>query len=315
MAANIDVEHDGLYLRHLLRDTGYPDIADLIKKALDSVIPRKAIDFRANVARVITQCLQSSGVPMFRTRYAKEPFPSNTVLMICYMGRLKGVWLTDTPPDDIQMLRSKADGYTLMLRKYGQYPAGSVQAGTVRLGGAATYTGQAIVSEAVDQLEYFVNGVQTLYEEFEKAWLREFPTQSVPSKPGYFRGTVDIFTITVPFKPWPEKDILALEKSLEAIEAKLKDALADEEKAVPFYEFLRNDIKNARELNPRHMPPSRIEKETDRYLYSMQEGIGDIGTQEARHKDRITNMIKAIQELRKTLELERYTGKRQVLEP
>ncbi len=308
MAANIDVEHDGLYLRHLLRDTGYPDIADLIKKALDSVIPRKAIDFRANVARVITQCLQSNGVPMFRTRYAKEPFPGNTVLMICYMGRLKGVWLKDTPPEDMQMLRWKADGYTLMLRKYGQYPAGPVQAGIVRLGGAATYTGQAIVSEAIDQLQYFLNGAQTPYEEFEKAWLIEFPAQSVPSKPGYFRGKVDIFTITVPFEPWLEKDIPALEKSLEAIEAKLKDALADEEKAVPFYQGLKNDIERIITLIPKDMTKENT-------LFSMQLVVDGIIRDEGRHRDSITKMIPVIKELRKTLELERYTGKRQVQRP
>lgn len=107
----------------------------------------------------------------------------------------------------------------------------------------------------------------------------------------------------------------ALEESLVAIEAKLKDALADEEKAVPFYHELQNDIKQARELNPIHMPPRQIERETDRYLYSMQSGIGDIGTQEAGHKARITNMIKAIQELRRTLEQERTTGKQPVLKP
>lgn len=106
-----------------------------------------------------------------------------------------------------------------------------------------------------------------------------------------------------------------LEESLVAIEAKLKDALADEEKAVPFYQGLQNDIKKARELNPIHMPPKQIERETDRYLYSMQSGTGDIGTQEAGHKARITNMIKAIQELRRTLEMERTTGRQQGLRP
>lgn len=195
-----------------------------------------------------------------------------------------------------------------MLRKYGQYPAGPVQAGAVRLGGAATYTGQAIVSEAVDQLQYFVNGVQTLYEEFEKAWLREFPTQSVPSKPGYFRGTVDIFTITVPFEPWPEKDIPALEKSLEAIEAKLKDALADEEKAVPFYQGLKNDIERIITLIPKDMTKENT-------LFSMQLVLEGNLRDEDRHRVSIMQMIPVIKDLRKTLELERYTGKRQAQRP
>lgn len=313
MAGN--VLHDDLYIGHLLKGTGYPEMGELIKRVFDNVIPQKAIDFRTNVARIINQCLQMHGVPMFRTRYAKEPFPMSAILLVCYAshnGKLKGVWLKDTPAEDIEILRSKGGGYMTMLRKYGQY-AGPAPVGTVTIGGAR-FTGQAIVSEAVDQLQYFVNGVQAQYEEFEKAWLREF-TQSVPSKPGYFKGKVDIFTITVPFKPWPEKEKTALEKSLEAIEAKLKDALADEEKAVPFYELLRKDIENARELHPMPRFQSQNEREMDRYLYSMMEGIGDIGSQEAKHKERITNMIKAIQELRKTLELERTTGKPQVLRP
>lgn len=104
-----------------------------------------------------------------------------------------------------------------------------------------------------------------------------------------------------------------LERRLSAIEVKLRDALADEEKAAPFYGSLKADIRSARDLNP--ALPSQIERDTDRYLYSMQEGIGDIGTQEAKHKERIVNMIKAIQELRKTLELQRITSKQQELLP
>ena len=140
--------------------------------------------------------------------------------------------------------------------------------------------------------------------------MREFPYARVPTEPGIKMGREYNFRIgygmNVP---------TALEVGLEAIEAKLKDALADEEKAVPFYQGLQNDIKQARELNPIHMPPIHIEREIDRYLYSMQSGIGDIGTQEAGHKARIGNMLKAIQELRRTLELERTTGNQQVLRP
>ncbi len=259
MAEQVDIEHDGLFLKHVLEDTGYPEIATIIKRAFDTVIPRKAIDFRTNVGRVIQQCLSMHGVPMFRTKYAGEPFGAGLsggafVLMVCYGshdGKLKGIWFKGVPPEDMDLLAAKKDGYMLMLREYGKMQA---------YPGATAYTGQATVSEPVD----------------------------VPA---------------------------ALEDSLKAIEEKLKDALADEEKAAPFYGSLKTDIRSARELNPRHMPPSQIERETDRYLFSMQEGIGDIGLQEGKHKERITNMLKAIQELRRTLELERTTGKSQVLLP
>lgn len=263
MAGTIDVENDGEFLRHIVEDKRYPAMASFIKRAFDTVIPRKAIDFRTNVGRVIQQCLSMHGVPMFRTKYAGEPFRAGLpnggafALMICYgshNGRLKGVWFKGVPPKDLDLLAAKKDGYMLMLRKYGQ-PVGAV------IGGATTYTGQAIVSELID----------------------------VPTE---------------------------FENSLKSIEAKLKDALADEEKAVPFYRGLLNDIENTRALNPKHTPPSQIERETDRYLFSMREGIVNIGDQEAKHKERITNMIKAIRELRRTLELERTRrGKPQVLRP
>ena len=305
MAGNID---DDLYIRHLLQGTGYPEIGKIIKQVFDNVIPKKAIDFRTNVARITTQCLQMHGVPMFRTRYAKEPFPMSAILLICYAshnGKLRGVWLKGTPAEDIEILRSKGGGYMTMLRKYGQ--AGPAPVGTVTIGGAR-FTGQAIVSEAVEQLQYFVNGVQAQYEEFEKAWLREFPEQSPPSKPGYFRGQVDIFTITVPFEPWPERDIPALEKDIEAIEVKLKDAVADEEKAVPFYQGLKNDIERIMTLIPKDMTKENT-------LFSMQLVVDGIMRDEGRHRDSITKMIPVFKELRKTLELERYTGKRQVQRP
>ena len=150
MAGNID---DDLYIRHLLQGTGYPEIGKIIKQVFDNVIPQKAIDFRTNVARIINQCLQMHGVPMFRTRYAKEPFPMSAILLICYAshnGKLKGIWLKDTPAEDIAMLRSKGNGYMSLLMKYGQY-AGHAPVGTVTIGGAR-FTGQAIVSEAVNQL-------------------------------------------------------------------------------------------------------------------------------------------------------------------
>ena len=240
MAGTIDIENDGEFLRNVIEDKGYPNIAAFIKHAFDTVIPQKAIDFRTNVGGVIQKCLSTHGVPQFRTKYAGEPFPMSSALMVCYgshNGRLRGVWFKNIPQEDLNILRSK-DGYSAMLMKYGH--------------GVTGYnTGQAT----------------------------------------------------------------ELEESLKAIEEKLKEALADEEKAVPFYRGLLNDIKNTWALNPMHTPPSQIERETDRYLFSMREGIGGIGTQELKHKERIVNMLKAIRELRKTLELQRTTGKPQVLRP
>lgn len=249
MAGTIDVENDGEFLRHIVEDKGYPAMASFIKRAFDTVIPRKAIDFRTNVGRVIQQCLSMHGVPMFKTKYAGEPFRAGLpnggafALMICYgshNGKLRGVWFKGVPPEDLDLLAAKKDGYMLMLRKY--LVVAPVGIGG-RIGTITFPAGQAIVSEPID----------------------------VPTE---------------------------FEDSLKSIEEKLKDALADEEKAVPFYRGLLNDIENTRALNPMHTPPSQTERETDRYLFSMREGIVNIGDQEAKHKERIANMIKAIRELR-----------------
>lgn len=304
MAGQVDVEHDGLYLRHLLHDTGYPDIAGLIKKALDSVIPRKAIDFRTNVATVINQCLQSGGVPMFRTRYAKEPFPMNSVLMVCYMGRLKGIWLKNAPTEDIEMLRAKADGYMLMLRKYG---AQTGAARSVALG-AATYTGQAIVSEAINELRFFVNGKEVVYEDFEKGWIKEF-TEPVPDKPIQKAGKKHVFMIAWHGAGKPTE----LQQSLKEIEEKLMEARLDEgTKAVPFYQALVHRIEEARKLIPGRTP---YELEKDRYLYAVLQGVKAILIDEQKHSEKTVNMVAAVRELERVLELERTTGKHQALRP
>lgn len=303
MARQVDVEHDGLYLRHLLHDTGYPDIAGLIKKALDSVIPRKAIDFRTNVATVINQCMQSGGVPMFRTRYAKEPFPMNSVLMVCYMGRLKGVWLKDAPPEDIEKLRAKADGYMLMLRKYGQQPVGAVS-----IGNAAAYTGQAIVSEPINELRFFLNGSEVVYEDFEKEWIKEF-TEPVPDKPVQKAGKKHVFMIALHGAGKPTE----LQQSLKEIEEKLMEARLDEgSKAVPFYHALVHRIEEARKLIPGRTPQ---ELEKDRYLYAVLQGVKAILIEEQKHSEKTANMINAVRELERVLELERTTGRHQALRP
>ena len=238
MAGTIDVEHDGLFLKHVLEDRGYPEIATIIKRAFDSVIPRKAIDFRTNVGRVIQQCLNMHGVPMMRTKYAGEPFGAGLpggafVLMVCYGshdGKLKGVWFKGVPPEDLDMLAAKKDGYMLMLRKYGQ---------------------------------------------------------------------------TMPMHP----QATALGASLQSIETMMQDALADEEKAVPFYETLLNGIKGTRGLIP------KTETDKDRYLFAMENLVGAILIDEGKHRDRIKNMLAAIMELEAVVEVERVTGQKQPLRP
>lgn len=292
MAGEVDVERDGFFLEHVLKDTGYPEIATFIKKAFDTVIPRKAVDFKTNVALVINQCLQMHGVPMFRTRYAKEPFPMRAVLMVCYgshNGRMKGVWLKDTPPDDLNMLAAKKDGYRLMLGKYGkgiqiQYPAvATAPWGAVSFGGGR-FTGQAMVSEAIDELQYLLNRQQVSYEEFESAWMREFPGMPVPTEPVYKFGKVYTFRTG-----YGMKVPTALEASLKAIEEKLDEALADEEKAVPFYKQLRGDLYNAGLIKP---------------LSNESFILGKIIQDEERHKKELEQIKKTVQGFERPLELE-----------
>lgn len=158
------------------------------------------------------------------------------------------------------------------------------------------------------ELEYYLNRQQVSIELFKQEWEKGFPGKPIPTSPSYNIGRGRTFSV----KAATEKPTI-LEERLNGTEEKLKYALADEEKAIPFYNSLKTDIGAARELNPRGL--IQTERETDRYLFSMQSGIGDIASQEVKHKERITNMLKAIHELRRTLELERITGKPQTLRP
>lgn len=249
MAGTVDVEGDAFFLKSVLEDAGYPEIAQLIKKAFDTVIPRKAIDFRTNIAKIINQCLAMHGVPMFRTTYAKQPFPMHSVLMVCYGshdGKMRGVWFKETPTEDMDLLKAH-DGYMHMLRKYGK-------------------------------------GAQPL-----------------PAVPEAAYGGV-VFAGSGQGKP------TALEQSIKAIREELEAALADEEKAVPFYETLKNGIEGTLKLIPR-------EDEKFRYLYSTKTLVEAILFDETKHRERLKNMIKSTQELERALEMERTTGRPQILSP
>jgi hypothetical protein len=121
MADQIYFEEDQYFLQYVVSDTRSNYIANIIKQRFDSIIAYKAIDFKSNVVKKINECLQKHGIPMFRTRYANQPFPGNSALMVCYAshdGRMKGVWFKDIPEEDLKVLAAKEDGYTYILRKY-----------------------------------------------------------------------------------------------------------------------------------------------------------------------------------------------------
>jgi len=172
--------------------------------------------------------------------------------------------------------------------------------GTVSIGGGR-FTGQAMVSEAAGSLDYYINGQKTEYEDFQTVWLQEFPGQPVPRQPFYAAGKTHIFTITLPFKIPPEleeikrrvKEVTPLEAGLISIEARLKEALDDEEKAVPFYRGLKNEIEiTINSLSPGDMTRKNV-------LASILFITDGILKDENRHRDRIRSIITSIQDIRK----------------
>lgn len=121
MSDQMDFENDQYFLQHVVNDTRSDYIASIIKQRFDTIIAYKAIDFKSNVIKILNECQSKHGIPMFRTRYANQPFRGNSVLMVCYGshdGRMKGVWFKDVPDDDLKLLAEKTDGYQHMLRKY-----------------------------------------------------------------------------------------------------------------------------------------------------------------------------------------------------
>lgn len=121
MPEQIYFEMDQYLLEYLVSDTHSDYISSIMKQRMDSTIAHKAIDFKSNVVKIINECQAKHGIPMFRTRYANQPFPGNSALMVCYAshnGRMKGVWFKDIPEEDLKILAAKEDGYTYILRKY-----------------------------------------------------------------------------------------------------------------------------------------------------------------------------------------------------
>lgn len=286
MAGTIDVEHDGEFLRHVMEDTGYPHISAFIKRAFDSVIPQKAIDFRTNVCRVIQDCLYHHGTPQFRTKYAGEPLGAGLpdgafALMICFgshNGKFRGVWFKKIPQEDLEILRSR-DGYPAMLRKYG----------------SSYHTGSEV--KAPSKLEYFMDGQPVTIESFKREWAREFPSSPIPTAPAYRTGRYHIFTVTVEFKSLPGREETALEASLRVIEETLQEALKDEEKAAPFYETLKNGIEGTRSLVPTE------DFDIDSTLFAASKNVERIMFDEKTHKQKIANMILDVQDARKKFQV------------
>lgn len=96
-------------------------------------------------------------------------------------------------------------------------------------------------------------------------------------------------------KPLSREETTTFKKNLDEIEKKLKEALVDEEQAASFYDLLKKDIEITRSMNP---PQERGHD----YLYAMHTGITEIREQELKHKERITNMLRATGELKRLLE-------------
>lgn len=77
----------------------------------------------------------------------------------------------------------------------------------------------------------------------------------------------------------------ALKADLESIERQLREALADEEKAAPFYKKFRGDLFNAGILDPLSLNSSMLR---------------DIIRDEERHKKDLGQIEKAIMEYKRT---------------
>lgn len=97
-------------------------------------------------------------------------------------------------------------------------------------------------------------------------------------------------------KPLSREETTIVKRRLEEIEKKLNEALVDEEQAASFYDLLKKDIEITKSMNP---PQERGHD----YLYAMQTGITEIMGQELKHKERITNMLRATGELKRSLEM------------
>jgi hypothetical protein len=88
-----------------------------------------------------------------------------------------------------------------------------------------------------------------------------------------------------------------LQVNLREIENKFKDALADEEKAVPFYQDLKNEIeKTINLLGPKEKPKQNV-------LYSILMFVEDNLRDETRHREGIKKLLPKIQQILSTVSL------------
>lgn len=82
---------------------------------------------KENVTRFIMQCIDSDGIPMFKTRYARAPFRvdgKRAVMAICYGGKEEGVFgpysrvFVNVPEEDLKLIREKVGEWIALLEKY-----------------------------------------------------------------------------------------------------------------------------------------------------------------------------------------------------
>jgi len=84
-------------------------LAEMIRKRLERTGTVEAIDWSANVSKLLEKCEDAGGVPMFRTKYLSERFkdpeyPGKYLcLFICYARRWSQ-WLNNVPLEDIERL-------------------------------------------------------------------------------------------------------------------------------------------------------------------------------------------------------------------
>ncbi len=75
-------------------------------------------DFEIGVADAITQCIDHSGVPVFRTRYAGEEIP---VMMVCADADedIEPTYFRNVPEEDRRLMRKNVGDWRPLLKKYG----------------------------------------------------------------------------------------------------------------------------------------------------------------------------------------------------
>ena len=98
----------------------------LILEAFEKKAARRAVDWKSNVADYIVECRNEGGIPIFKTRYADQPFitPDNkrVVLGLCWGGfkdGIEGMWFVNVPEDDIKRMEREYGDWKWLIKAYG----------------------------------------------------------------------------------------------------------------------------------------------------------------------------------------------------